>query len=202
MGGPGGAPGMGGPGGAVGAAPVATPVAQVPPLETSRSNPFLPREAGAGTPGQPGKVLLVTSYGANWAQLPITARLGFVRPGVPPSVTPAPPAPSEEPAMDMVVTSILWTQDGQALAVYESGPRDKRKSGVVRPGDIVDDWQVLEIWRDRVVVADRKTSKQRTVYMTAKKPAAARAPGGGPSAPRAGGRRPRGGGGAPPVVQP
>jgi hypothetical protein len=58
------------------------------------------------------------------------------------------------------------------MAVYESGPTDRRKSGVVKPGDVVDDWQVVEIWRDRVVVADRSSGKQRAVYMAAKKPAA------------------------------
>jgi hypothetical protein len=178
----------------------------MPPLEGSRANPFLPTDIEAGAEGVPAKVPYTTRYGANWHQLPITARLGFVRPRVPARAAVQPPAPSDEPAFDIVVTSILWTQDGQAMATYEGGPAGNRKGGVVRPGDIVGDWQVAEIWRDRVVVADRKTGKQQTVYLTTKAPSAAKPA--APKAPAAGtgtrpGRRPGApAGGAPPAGMP
>ena len=54
------------------------------------------------------------------------------------------------------------------MATYESGG----KGGTIQPGDVVGDWQVMEIWRDRVVVADRRTGRQQTVYLTSKAPAA------------------------------
>jgi hypothetical protein len=151
--------------------------------------------------GQGRQPRLVTNYGTNWSRLPVTLRLGFVRPRIPAAREISAPAPTVEPAADMIVTSILWTQDGQAMAVYESGPADRRKSGVVKPGDVVDDWQVVEIWRDRVVVADRSSGRQRTVYMAAKKagatnPQATPSGGAGGTGTR-GGRRP-----AAPVVRP
>jgi hypothetical protein len=142
------------------------------------------------------------SYGSNWHRLPITARLGFVRPNVPAHAAVQAPGATEAPSFDILVTSILWTQEGSAMAVYESGG----KSGVVKPGDIVGDWQVIEIWRDRVVVADRKNGRQQTVYLTTKSPSSAR-PSGAPGSGGSGrpGRRPGGqrGGAAPaPAVQP
>jgi hypothetical protein len=70
------------------------------------------------------------------------------------------------------------------MAVYESGS----KSGVVKPGDIVGEWQVAEIWRDRVIVKDRKTGRQQTVYLTSKAPAAAKPAAGARPAPAGGGR--------------
>lgn len=186
-GGPGGAMGgPGGPGGAMGATTApAAPIVPVPALEASRPNPFLPAGTEGGVSGAPAKVPYATKYGVNWSQLPITARLGFVRPNVPARAVVQPPTPTEEPSFDITVTSILWTQDGQAMAVYESGP----KSGVVRPGDVVGEWQVLEIWRDRIIVADRKNGKTQTVYLTSKAPAAAR-PSGGGATPSTGGGRP------------
>lgn len=177
-GGPGGPPpgGPGGPGdaGAMGGPMAGTPVAAapikaVPALEGSRPNPFLPTDI-EGEDGAPAKVPYADRYGVNWHQLPITARLGFVRPQVPGRAAVAPPKPTEEPTFDIAITSILWTQDGQAMAVYESGS----KSGVVKPGDIVGDWQVAEIWRDRVIVSDRKTGRQQAVYLTSKAPAASK----------------------------
>lgn len=184
MGGPGG-PGMGAPGASGATMAAAVPIVPVPPLETSRPNPFLPTGSEGGVGGTPAKVPYTTKYGLDWSKLPITARLGFVRPSVPAHAAVAPPAPTEEPTFDITVTSILWTQDGQAMAVYESGS----KNGVVRPGDVVGDWQVQEIWRDRIIVADRKNGKTQTVYLTSKAPAAAR--------PSSGGVTPAGGGGRP-----
>jgi hypothetical protein len=164
------------------------------PLEGSRVNPFLAPGVAAIEGEEAAEPKLAYSYGTNWHLLPITARLGFVRPNVPARAAVAPPPASEEPSFDITITSILWTQDGQAMAVYESGG----KSGVVRPGDIVGDWVVAEIWRDRVVVADRKTNRQQTVYMTTKKPTPPRPAGGGTRPPTTGGRtRPARPGGAP-----
>lgn len=187
-GGPGGPGGPAGPAGAPGEAgapaAAAAPIKPVPPLEGNRPNPFLPTDI-EGADGAPAKVPYATRYGLNWHQIPITARLGFVRPRVPARAAVKPPSPAEEPAFDITITSILWTQDGQAMAVYESGS----KSGVVKPGDIVGDWQVAEIWRDRVVVNDRKTGRQQTVYLTSKAPGASKpAAGGARPAPAAGGR--------------
>lgn len=135
------------------------------------------------------------AYGTNWHRLPITARLGFVRPAIPARTAAQPPAPTEAPSFDITVTSILWTQDGQAMAVYESGG----KSGVVKPGDIVNDWQVVEIWRDRIIVADKKSGGQQSVYITTKSAAPSRPAGGGGGATPGGGRRgrPQGGGNPP-----
>lgn len=175
------------PGGATAAAAPTAPIVPVPALEASRPNPFLPTGTAGGLGGAAAKVPYATHYGVDWSKLPITARLGFVRPHVPARAAVAPPAPSEEPSFDITVTSILWTQDGQAMAVYQSGS----KNGVVRPGDVVGEWQVREIWRDRVIVADRKSGKTQTVYLTSKAPAASRPAGGAgvtPSRGRAGRR--------------
>lgn len=174
-------------------------------------NPFMPHDAAGGAGAADETPPYTTQYGTNWSRIPITTRMGFVRPSVPAARAIAPPEPSDSPSYQILITSILWTQDGQAMAVYDSGG----KSGVVRPGDVVDDWQVIEIWRDRVVVADRKTGQRQTMYITTKSapaPAPAR-PGGGAGG--AGGRtrpgRPGGaaapgagaapGGGMPPPVR-
>lgn len=192
---------MGGPGAV--AAPTAPPVETMKPLEGSRANPFLPSGVVVVEGEAQAEPKLAYTYGTNWHTLPITARLGFVKPRVPSRAAVAPPAPTEEPSFDVTVTSILWTQDGQAMAVYESGG----KSGVVRPGDIVGDWRVAEIWRDRMVVADRKTGREQTVYLTTKKPTPPRptAPT-GPGTGGGGGGRTRpgrpGGAGAPPGGMP
>lgn len=205
-GGPGGPPSGGPPGaegemGGPGAAPAAAaPTASGKPLEAARPNPFMPREVTGAAGDQPVEPPTVYRYGNNWNRLPITARLGFVRPQIPARTAPRPPTPEEEPSFDITITSILWTQDGQAMAVYESGG----KSGVVKPGDIVGDWRVVEIWRDRVVVADTDSGRQQTVYLSIKPAAPARpaAPAGG-----TGGRtrpaRPAGApaGGMPPPVR-
>lgn len=146
----------------------------------------MPRDIQSGRAGLPAKVPTASKYGVNWHALPITARLGFVRPSIPARATVTPPTPQEQPAFDVTVTSILWTQDGSAMAVYESAGG---KSGVVKPGDIVGEWQVAEIWRDRVVVTDRKNGRQQTIYLTSKAPAVSK-PAGGRVTPAGGGARP------------
>lgn len=173
----------------------------------------MPRGAEAGAEEELAEPPMAYNYGSNWHRLPITARLGFVRPNIPARAAVQPPKPTEEPSFDVTITSILWTQEGQAMAVYESGG----KSGVVKPGDIVGDWQVAEIWRDRVVIADRKNGRQQTIYLTVKPPAPTRPsgppsgtgtggtrgtrgrPGGRPANPQGGGVAPPGGMPAPPV---
>jgi len=184
------------PGGGGAGAPAAAGPADPRALEPSRINPFLPRGETAPTAGGLKEPPLTYGYGTNWHRLPITARLGFPRPNIPARAVVQPPAPTEEPSFDITVTSILWTQDGQAMAVYESGG----KSGVIKPGDVVGDWQVAEIWRDRVVVADRKTGRQQTVYLTTKSASPSRPSGGGGGGTGGGGRgrrpgAPAGGGG-------
>lgn len=216
MGGPGGPPGMGGPEGpgmpgmpggpgemGAAAAPAA-PIEPVDPLEGSRPNPFLPRDAAVSADGTLVSAPFATNYGPNWSRLPISARLGYPRPTIPGARPVSPPAPEEQLDLNITVSGIMWTSDGQASAVYEAGAPGSRKSGVVRPGDIVENWQVVEIWRDRVVVQDRKSGKQQTVYMTTKKPEPPRAttpaaPGGAGS--RARPARPGGAAPAPPVAR-
>lgn len=217
MDGPGGPPGMGGPAGpgmpggpggpgemGAAAAPAA-PIEPVDPLEGSRPNPFLPRDAAVSADGTLAKAPFATNYGPNWSRLPISARLGYPRPTIPAARPVSPPAPEEQLDLNITVSGIMWTSDGQASAVceYETGAPGRRKSGVVRPGDIVENWQVVEIWRDRVVVQDRKSGKQQTVYMTTKKPEAPRPT--TPAAPGGAGRgtrtRPGGAAPAPPVTR-
>lgn len=198
MGGPGGPPGMEGGMGAPGA-PAAAPAKPGKPWEASRPNPFLPRGMAAGEAAGGGEPPVVYRYGTNWSRLPLTARLGFPRPQIPARVAPPAPKPEEAPAFDVLITSIMWTQDGQAQAIYES----EGKSGVIKPGDIVGKWQVVEIWRDRVVIADRESGARQTVYMTTKPPTPARPS--APSRPGTEGRpgrptgRPGGGGRVPPA---
>ena len=201
--GPGGPPGMGMEGMDGAGAPMVEdtgsdvePAKLEPPLERSRSNPFSAPGVVVGPDGVDVR-REITSYGTNWSRLPITARVGFVRPNVPPPSAAAPPAPSAGPDIDLRVTSIMWTQDGQALAVYESGTGAAKKSGVVKPGERVDNWEVVEIWRDRVVVADTKTGARKTVYMTTGESAPAPAAGAGQ-----GGRGGRGTNRRPPTVTP
>lgn len=173
-GGPGGPPG-GGPAGPPGAegGPGAAPAAggggvetatdvETPPLEASRTNPFVSREEGAGAGSELDELPFVTQYGTNWSRLPITARLGFVRPNVPARRAVTPPTPEEEPSFDISITGMLWTPQGDAIVSYRSG----RNTGDVRAGDIVDGWQVVEIWRDRMVVADRETGRRQTIHYT------------------------------------
>lgn len=200
MGGPGGPPGMEGGMGAPGA-PAAAPAKPGKPWEASRPNPFLPRGMAAGEAAGGGEPPVVYRYGTNWSRLPLTARLGFPRPQIPARVPPPAPKPEEAPSFDVLITSIMWTQDGQAQAIYES----EGKSGVIKPGDIVGKWQVVEIWRDRVVIADRESGARQTVFMTTKPPAPPTPPRpSAPSRPGTEGRpgrptgRPGGGGRVPP----
>jgi hypothetical protein len=164
-----GEPGMDAP--AEEAAPEPEPSEKGPPIEPSSPKPF----SGAGVaPGVAGEVALedmrVTNYGSNWSSIPITQRVGFPSPDVPPR-RPAPPPPSViGPEKPLRVTSIMWTQDGQALAVYEYGEGEEMQSGVVRPGDVVDTWKTVEIRRDHIVVEDRKSGAKSEVFITEKAP--------------------------------
>lgn len=164
-----GEPGMGAP--AEEAAPEPAPSAKGPPIEPSGPNPFSAAAVAAGVAGEVAlEDMRVTNYGSNWSSIPITQRMGFPSPEVPPR-RPAPPPPSViGPEKPLRITSIMWTQDGQALAVYEYGEGEEMQSGVVRPGDVVDTWRAVEIRRDHMVVEDRKSGAKSEVFITEKAP--------------------------------
>jgi len=142
----------------------------LPPIEPSNPNPF----AAAAAVGTAEELALeemkVTNYGTNWAQIPITQRFGFPAPEVPPRAAPPPPPSVIGPEKPLRVTSIMWTKDGQALAVYEYGEGDEMQSGVVRPGDVVETWKVSEIRQDYIVVEDRRSGAKTEVYLSEKAP--------------------------------
>ncbi len=183
MGGPmGGEPGGPGPAAAAEAQPA------LPPIEPSNPNPFA-AAAGAGVAEEVTlDDLRITNYGTNWAQIPVTQRMGFPAPEVPPRAAPPPPPSVIGPEKPLRVTSIMWTKDGQALAVYEYGEGDEKESGVVRPGDVVETWKVSEIHQDYIVVEDRRSGARTEVYLSEKAPEPKKAQ---PPAPRPGRRQPR-----------
>ncbi len=139
-----------------------------PPLENSSANPFV---SGGRTEEWGGLAnLKVTSYGTDWSKIPITARVVFPDAEVPERAAPAPPPAvigSEKP---LRVTSVMWTKDGQALAVYEYGEGQDVESGVVRPGDVVDTWRVAEIHADYITIVDRSSGTRDNVYLSEKAP--------------------------------
>lgn len=167
----GGMPGMGLPGagtlgpGGTGAAPGVTPggpvTAPKQPLEPWRENPFLP----LGVEGAAARAPMpwVRTYGPNWHKYPIG--LGVVgmpmidRPG--PRPTPLPPPPAER---FMRVSSIVWT-GGQAFASCEL---PDGRTVVVKPGEFVGDWQVVEILRDRIRVRHRTRGDIQEVFLRPK----------------------------------
>jgi len=182
---------MGGPmGGEPGGAPPAAPVGNWtgPPIEPSNPNPF----AAAAAAGIADEVSLqdmkVTNYGTNWARIPITQRIGFPAPEVPARAAPPPPPSVIGPEKPLRVTSIMWTKDGQALAVYEYGEGDEMQSGVVRPGDVVETWKVSEIRQDYIVIEDRRSGARTEIYLSEKAPEPKKEE---PPAGRPGARQPR-----------
>jgi len=125
------------------------------PLEPPRANPFLPVEGAAGL-----IKTTATKYGPDWSQIPITTRLGFTRPTYPRQPRlPELPEPLSSPSMR--ITGITWS-GGMPLASYET---KDGKTGVVGPGDIVDDRQVLKIGQDYVVVRNRKTNQVQRLQL-------------------------------------
>lgn len=183
--GPGG-PGMMGPmgeempGGAMpgaAAAPAAPSGPPMPPIEPSNPQPFA-TSAGVAMGEEEITVadMKITNYGSNWAKIPISQRMGFPDPEVPPRPRPAAPPSVIGPEKPLRVTSIMWTKDGQALATYEYGEGEEMESNVVRPGDVVDTWKVVEIRQDYMVIEDRSTGARTEIYLSRKAPKAKRSP--------------------------
>ena len=158
-----GAPGMPGMGpfGAMGGAQVATaPPAEFkgPPLESERDNPFTP-------PGVELELALAaaTKYGPDWSRMPVTTRVGFVRPERPPR--PAPPEPPPPTAKRFLrISSMMWSA-GRPIATYEAADG---KTGTIQPGDWVEEWQVIEMGQDYVVVKHRDTGEIQRVFLKGK----------------------------------
>ena len=147
--------------GARGAAPgggaAAAPAKEVKPFEPYRDNPFLPLQGGGRTTPRWYR------YGPRWSQAPIGLTLqGLPRPERPkPKAAPPPPAPIEKV---LRVSSIAWA-GGQPMATYET---PDGKTGIVKPGEYVGEWQVVEILRDRIRVRHRKTGQEQDVYLRPK----------------------------------
>ncbi len=151
------------------AAPAAASGPAMPPIEPSNPNPFA--AAAGAVMGQEEITLAdmkITNYGSNWAKIPITQRMGFPDPEVPPRPRPAPPPAVIGPEKPLRVTSIMWTKDGQALATYEYGEGEDMQSNVVRPGDVVETWRVVEIRQDHIVIEDRSTGARTEIYLSQK----------------------------------
>lgn len=161
--------GMGAPGGAPAAA-AATPKRELPPTEPSSANPFTGAGVVSAGAEQTIDQLHYTSYGNDWSRIPITLQKGFPAPEVPERAAPAPPPSAVGTDKPLRVTSIMWTKDGQALAVYEYGEGADMESGTIRPGDRVGSWQVVEIRQDLVIVEDRSSGGRTEVYLTHRAP--------------------------------
>ena len=161
-------PGMGAPPEAMAGGPMAAPsLASVPkdPLEPSRVNPF-------GAPGGEiaiGRIQALATrairYGPDWSRIPITTRVGFVRPErAPRPAPPGPPPPTEKKFLR--ISSIMWLwMEGSPTATYETVDG---KSGSIQPGDWVEDWQVIEIGQDYVVVKNQATGELQRVFLRGK----------------------------------
>lgn len=159
-----GMPGMPGAGGAAAApAAPAEPTEIVEPLEVYREDPFAP--LGGPAAAARAKMPWVTRYGINWQYQPIGVMFGaggLPRPSRPPAKpAPSPPTPAEKL---LRVSSIAWS-GGQAMATYET---PDGKSGVLKPGEFVGDWQVIEILRDRIKVRHRSTGDVQEVLLRPK----------------------------------
>jgi hypothetical protein len=114
-----------------------------------RLNPFTPAEAGAEARG---KMPWVRRYGLNWDRYPIGLQVVTLpRPERPALKPPPPPPPAAERILR--ISSVAWT-GGTAIATYET---PDGRTGIVKPGDFVGDWQITQILRDRVVVRNRNT---------------------------------------------
>jgi len=159
--------GMGG-GAAATAGPSNVPAVQIPaktvvPLEVPRANPFEPAPDRATT-----FRTSATKYGPDWSRIPITVRpnltfsqLTYPRTVVVPEL---PPSPSEAVAR---ITGIIWA-DGSAMATYETtNPENGRRvSGVVRPGERIKGWEVVQIGENQVRVRNTETRQQQTLTLS------------------------------------
>ncbi len=178
-------PMMGGAGGAGagaaapgGGAAAAAPKKEVKPFEPYRENPFLPLQGGG--PVTPRWY----RYGPRWTSAPI----GLVLQGLPRPARPAPKAPPPPPApieKILRVSSIAWA-GGQPMATYEM---PDGKTGIVKPGEFIGDWQVIEILRDRIKVRNRKTGQEQEVFLRPKEKLPKMPTAAGGAAGAAGGRR-------------
>ena len=167
-------PGMPGaaPGGMPGAAGVpGIPIVARPPLEPSRPNPFAVIDAPIGMGGSTGGSkksafpTQYTKYGPDWSKIPLAKRIGFPhadRPEVGAGIH-LPPLPEGTTTSDkfMRVSGVTWT-DGAAMALYET---EDGKSGVVRPGDFVEGWQIVEVRRDKVIIKKRGASETQELIV-------------------------------------
>ena len=132
------------------------------PFERSRSNPF---QSGGGVRIESIESLrtAATTYGPDWAAMPLASRLELPPVAARPAPEPLPaPEPSEKQFMR--ISSILWTA-GRPLAIFET---KAGRSGSVRPGDIIDDWRVEQIGQDSVAVRNVKTGEVRRVLLKTK----------------------------------
>lgn len=123
------------------------------PFESSQPNPF-----SAGLDIAPATV--GTKYGPNWGQLPLASRVG---------IGPARRRPVAEPVAApevafMRISSIMWT-GGRPLAIYEMRTGE---TGIVQPGDIVDDWLVEQIGQDYIRVSNVVSGEVRRALLEAK----------------------------------
>lgn len=184
-----------GPGGGAEAAPA--PQGETgPPLEPNRTNPF--SRPGVEADEEAFEDVDIRRIGPDWSSVPITKRMGFLPPTVPePEAPPTPPEAFEVPK-PLKVTSIMWTKEGQAMAVYEYGTAPDAQSGVVRPGERLDldekSLQIMEIQQDHIIVKDRDTGREKTIYLSEKAPEPER-PQRQQRRPNRRGQQPRGGGG-------
>jgi len=155
-----GMPGMGPPSAMGGAQVAAAPPAEFkgPPLEAERDNPF----ASPAVELEPA-LATATKYGPDWSRMPVTTRVGFVRPERPPR--PAPPEPPPPTAKRFLrISSIMWS-GGRPTATYETADG---KTGTIQPGDWVEEWQVIEMGQDYVVVKHRDTGEIQRVFLKGK----------------------------------
>ncbi len=164
MPGPPGMPGPGMPGmGGFGMAPPTVPEGvKGDPLEPSRPNPFKPVGV-LGIEAIEDFVTPATRYGPVWSRMPITTRVGFPRPERP--ARPAPPEPPPPTAKKFLRISVIMWSKGVPTASYETA---EGKIGSIQPGDWVEEWQVVEIGQDYVVVKNRDTGEIQRVFLKGK----------------------------------
>ena len=147
----------------VGMAPAAVPeVAKGDPLEPSRPNPFKPIGIVGIVPIEEF-VTLATRYGPDWSRIPITMREAFIRPQRPPR--PAPPEPPPPTAKRFLRISMIMWREGVPTASYETADG---KTGTIRPGDWIEEWQVVEIGQDYAIVKKRDTGEIQRVLLKGK----------------------------------
>ncbi len=160
-----GMPGMGPPGAMGGAQVAAAPPTEFkgPPLESERDNPFTTPSIGLEIAGLGPALVAATKYGPDWSRMPVTTRVGFVRPERPPRPTPPEPPPPTAKRF-LRISSMMWSE-GRPIATYETADG---KTGTIQPGDWVEEWQVIEMGQDYVVVKHRDTGEIQRVFLKGK----------------------------------